>query len=194
METNAANESAQMRDSVRVDVSFTVTFTLIDEKDYENLKIFTLSHRTGDREGDITPYFAAGELESLDPTLVKIWLSMNSKLDYVINILRRNETGGKEKEGLCKDISGKGIKMLYKGDLSAGQYIQLKIRPPTFPPFTVISVGKILRAEKSPASKEGEIEAAIEFDAIHEDDREEIVSYVFKRQRELLRAKSVVSE
>ncbi|MBI3599292.1 MAG: PilZ domain-containing protein [Nitrospinae bacterium] len=192
METNSANESTQMRDSVRVDVSFPVTFTLVNEKDYEDLKNFILSHRTGDREGDITPYFGAGELESLDPTLVKIWLSMNSKLDYVINILRRNETGGKEKEGLCKDISGKGIKMLYKGDLSAGQYIQLRIHPPTFPPFTIIAVGKVLRAEKSALCTENEIEAAIEFDAIHGDDREEIVSYVFKRQRELLRAKKEV--
>lgn len=191
MEANSANESTQMRDSVRVDVSFPVIFTLINEKDYENLKNFTLSHRTGDREGDITPYFGTGELESLDPTLVKIWLSMNSKLDYIINFLRRNETGGKEKEGLCKDISGKGIKMLYKGDLSAGEYIQLKIRPPTFPPFMVIAIGKILRVDNSPA---GETEAAVEFDAIHEDDREEIVSYVFKRQRELLRSKSVVSD
>lgn len=189
METNSANESTQMRGSVRVDVSFPVSFDLVSENDYEKIKNVIVSHRTGDREGDLMPLLGVEELESLDITVAKIWLSMNSKLDYIIKLLKQRGEGVEEKEGLCKDISGKGIKMIYKGNLSDGQYIHLRIHPPTFPPLSVVALGKILRAERTAICREGEIETAVEFDTIHEDDREEIISYVFKRQRELLRAR-----
>ena len=189
METNSANESAQIRGSVRVEVSFPVSFDLVSENDYEKIKNVIVSHRTGDREGDLMPLLGVEELESLDITVAKIWLSMNSKLDYIIKLLKQSGEGVEEKEGLCKDISGKGIKMIYKGNLSAGQCIHLRIHPPTFPPLSVVALGKILRAERTAICREGEIETAVEFDTIHEDDREEIISYVFKRQRELLRAR-----
>ncbi len=189
METNSANESSQMRGSVRVDVSFPVSFDLVSKNDYEKIKNVIVSHRTGDREGDLMPLLGVEELESLDITVAKIWLSMNSKLDYIIKLLKQRGEGVEEKEGLCKDISGKGIKMIYKGNLSAGQCIHLRIHPPTFPPLSVVAIGRILRAEKTALCREGEIETAVEFDTIHEDDREEIISYVFKRQRELLRAR-----
>jgi len=189
METNSANESSQMRGSVRVDVSFPVSFDLVSENDYEKIKNVIVSHRTGDREGDLMPLLGVEELESLDITVAKIWLSMNSKLDYIIKLLKQSGEGVEEKEGLCKDISGKGIKMIYKGNLSAGQCIHLRIHPPTFPPLSVVALGRILRAERTALCREGEIETAVEFDTIHEDDREEIISYVFKRQRELLRAR-----
>ena len=189
METNSANESSQMRGSVRVDVSFPVSFDLVSENDYEKIKNVIVSHRTGDREGDLMPLLGVEELESLYITVAKIWLSMNSKLDYIIKLLKQSGEGVEEKEGLCKDISGKGIKMIYKGNLSAGQCIHLRIHPPTFPPLSVVALGKILRAERTALCREGEIETAVEFDTIHEDDREEIISYVFKRQRELLRAR-----
>ncbi|MBI5748918.1 MAG: PilZ domain-containing protein [Nitrospinae bacterium] len=189
METNSVNESSQMRGSVRVDVSFPVSFDLVSENDYEKIKSVIISHRTGDREGDLMPLLGVEELESLDITVAKIWLSMNSKLDYIIKLLKQREDGVEEKEGLCKDISGKGIKMIYKGNLSTGQCIHLRIHPPTFPPLSVVALGKILRGERTAICREGEIETAVEFDTIHEDDREEIISYVFKRQRELLRAR-----
>lgn len=189
MENNPASESSQMRGSVRVDVSFPVSFDLVSENDYEKIKNVIVSHRTGDREGDLMPLLGVEELESLDITVAKIWLSMNSKLDYIIKLLKQRVEGVEEKEGLCKDISGKGIKMIYKGNLSAGQCIHLRIHPPTFPPLSVVALGRILRAERTALCGEGEIETAVEFDTIHEDDREEIISYVFKRQRELLRAR-----
>lgn len=189
MKNNPANESSQMRGSVRVDVSFPVAFDLVSENDYEKIKNVIVSHRTGDREGDLMPLLGVEELESLDITVAKIWLSMNSKLDYIIKLLKQSGEGVEEKEGLCKDISGKGIKMIYKGNLSAGQCIHLRIHPPTFPPLSVVALGRILRAERTALCREGEIETAVEFDTIHEDDREEIISYVFKRQRELLRAR-----
>ncbi len=189
MENNPANESSQMRGSVRVDVSFPVSFDLVSENDYEKIKNVIVSHRTGDREGDLMPLLGVEELESLDITVAKIWLSMNSKLDYIIKLLKQSGEGVEEKEGLCKDISGKGIKMIFKGNLSAGQCIHLRIHPPTFPPLSVVALGRILRAERTALCREGEIETAVEFDTIHEDDREEIISYVFKRQREMLRAR-----
>lgn len=189
MKNNPATESSQLRNHVRVDVSFPVAFDLVSENDYEKIKNVIVSHRTGDREGDLMPLLGVEELESLDITVAKIWLSMNSKLDYIIKLLKQSGEGVEEKEGLCKDISGKGIKMIYKGNLSAGQCIHLRIHPPTFPPLSVVALGRILRAERTALCREGEIETAVEFDTIHEDDREEIISYVFKRQRELLRAR-----
>jgi hypothetical protein len=193
MEKHPMSEGSQLRNHVRVDVSFPVSFDLVGEDDYEKIKNAIISHRTGDREGDLMPLLGVEELESLDITVAKIWLSMNSKLDYIVKLLKQKGEGAEEKEGICKDISGKGIKMIYKGNLSMGQCIHLRIHPPTFPPLSVVALGKILRAEKTAICREGEIEAAVEFDAIHEDDREEIISYVFKRQRELLRARSTTA-
>ncbi|MBI4378974.1 MAG: PilZ domain-containing protein [Nitrospinae bacterium] len=192
MRTDSVDENSQLRDYVRVAVSFPVTFSFLKENDYERIRNVIISHRTGDREGDIMPLLGMEELESLDIAIAKIWMSMNSKLDYIIKLLKKDKKEEKENEGFCTDISGKGIKMIYKGDLSIGQYIQLRVHPPTFPPITIVALGKILRKEKSDTYKEGEIEVAVEFDTIHGDDREEIVSYVFKRQRELLRAKKEI--
>ncbi|MEK6590130.1 MAG: hypothetical protein AABZ11_05565, partial [Nitrospinota bacterium] len=133
MRTDSVDENSQLRDYVRVAVSFTVTFSFLKENDYERIRNVIISHRTGDREGDIMPLLGMEELESLDIAIAKIWMSMNSKLDYIIKLLKKDKKEEKENEGLCTDISGKGIKMIYKGDLSIGQYIQLRVHPPTFP-------------------------------------------------------------
>lgn len=58
--------------------------------------------------------------------------------------------------------------------------------PPIFPVFLVEAVGKVI-SSKQDAEKEGEWVANLEFTAINTSDSEDLISFIFKRQREILR-------
>lgn len=187
------NQEESGRGAVRVDASFNIDFKLLgDDKEEVSLEVF--NHSTSNRLG-IPP---AGEglpseltdlqdYQNIPSALLKMWQSIDHKLDALMKIV------GKEAHklegsttGIIKNISSKGTKLKTGEKLEKGQFILMRISPPTFPSFTIDVVGEVITSD---ADETGGTRYHIEFSSINSDDVETLITYIFKRQREILRGR-----
>ncbi len=195
-------ERDEGRRFARVEDSFPITFTVIRKDEYKDIKDEFIVRRTQDRM-EKSYLFDIQSLDSktkrqlthLDPTLVRVIKDIYEKLDMILGLLRQEDfidnVEGR-REGICVDISGVGLRLICSKKVDKGTILKLVISPPGTHHFIIIALGEVVRITESGTEKnqkEG-YELAIEFTAINEDDREEIIGYTFKRQRELLQSKS----
>ena len=190
------------RKSVRVNVSFTLLFSQISEDEYENTKKTYIAHKTSDREGfipssldDISYEAISRDIgRDIDPAIARMWISIERRLDFIISML---SSQGKEdihaREAICTDICSEGVGFVFPEALEAGSLLKIRIFLPISPPMLIVCIGKILRTElKEDNSQKKGFKVAVTFIAMNEDDRDKLVSYIFKRQRELLRYNKII--
>lgn len=96
------------------------------------------------------------------------------------------EVQDKSEAAECIDISGSGVRMLVAEELKPGSLLELTIEPPINPPIQIILLGKLSRVCQSKDKENDGFEASITFTAVNEDDRENLIKYIFQRQRELI--------
>ena len=89
------------------------------------------------------------------------------------------------------NISGAGLRFHTDENFKLGDFVELNIVLPPYPYFIIESIGKIVRISRENSKTK---EVAVKFVAISEDNREMLIKYVFKRQRELLRSKTSQQE
>jgi hypothetical protein len=187
-------DKTAQREAHRVDTSFPVEFRRLNENELADIEEEINSHRTNDRLGLPSPHSdLPSDLEDLkdyqemSPQILNMWLSIDQKLDALMKLSRQKALRvPNAREGIIKDISSKGIKIKIYDKLKHGEFILLRISPPTFPSFTLDAVGKVLKLDSS----EGDQKIYnVEFTALNSDDREMLITYVFKRQREILRGR-----
>ena len=203
---NEKNEnSVEGRNSVRIPDSFTIKYNIITQKEYDKKASLYISRRTVNRSAvrrhDAEVFsFDWSHIEDevdFDPVLVKILFYMDQKIDKVISnqekILKKFDTVEEVQEvsasGECIDISGSGVNMLVTEKLNPGSILELTIDPPTNPPIQIILLGKLSRVCQSKDKENNGFEASVTFTAISEDDREDLIKYIFQRQRELISSK-----
>ena len=174
--------------------SFAVEFKRVPESELHDIVEEITSHRTNDRLGYPPPETELpADLDNLrdyqetTPHIMNMWVSIDQKLNVLMKLAGDKAHGIPNAEkGIVKDISAKGVKMKTEADLNKGEYLMLRISPPTFPSFILDAVGKVLSTD--PAGK-GARHCKVEFTALNPDDRETLIAYVFKRQREILRSR-----
>ncbi|MFQ5431344.1 MAG: PilZ domain-containing protein [Nitrospinota bacterium] len=182
------------REAVRVNTSFKIEFRRVPESELHDVAEEITSHRTNDRLGFPPPEAELpADLDNLKdyqettPYIMKMWVSIEQKLNVLMKLAGDKAHGIPNAEkGIVKDISAKGVKMKTEADLNKGEYLMLRISPPTFPSFILDAVGKVLSSD--PAGKSAR-HCKVEFTALNPDDREILIAYVFKRQREILRSR-----
>ncbi|GMT42003.1 MAG: hypothetical protein IEMM0002_0414 [bacterium] len=183
------------REAVRVETAFPVEFRLVDEGEIVNLTDEIANHSTDDRLGlppsgpELpTDIDSLKDYQGTSPQVMKMWVSIDQKLDALMKIIVGKAHGLPEAlKGAVKDISSKGIRIKSATKLAVGRHILLRMTPPMFPSFTIDAVGKVLDI----VSVENDGKSYnVEFVALNPDDRELLVTYVFKRQREILRHRS----
>jgi len=115
-------------------------------------------------------------------------VSIHLKLDFIISLLMKREVDPifNEKPRLI-NISGAGIRFRTSESLHQGDICIVKIFLPVLPVRVIRILAEVVRSEKIIESGNEETEASFNFNMIAEEDREIIVHYTFKRQRELLR-------
>ncbi len=191
---NETPPDASTREAVRVDTSFKIEFRRAPESELPDIVEEITSHRTNDRLGYPPPESELpADLDNLKdyqettPFIMKMWVSIEQKLNVLMKLAGDKAHGMPDAEkGIVKDISAKGVKMKTGADLNKGEYLMLRISPPTFPSFILDAVGKVISSV--PAGKGAHL-CKVEFTALNPDDREILIAYVFKRQREILRSR-----
>ena len=116
--------------------------------------------------------------------------TLDRKLNTVIELLSKRDELFRSVY-LDVNVSGAGLKFSSDTKLAAGTYLELRIVLPFFPNPCVTALGKVVRSRLNRTEDNEGWETGVSFVAISEKDRDLLISYVFSREREQLRAKQM---
>ncbi len=120
----------------------------------------------------------------LPESVTKFLLELDNKLESVLGILRKDALEELFSHKMrVLDISAGGIVMQTDFPLEIGQYLEVVLHMGDFPFRMASGVGRIIRH----ADKGGNKGLVLEFTDLREEDREEIIHYVFQEERRKLR-------
>lgn len=192
-------EFLEKRESVRIQDDFRVRYKVITGEDYKKKVLFYKKRSTSDRpgkwDGDKICSLDWSSLENekdCSPSFIKILSYIDNKLNLIIsrqdeifkNISALKDKKEEFEEGKCIDISGEGMKINLPLGLKEGTMLDLYISPSISPPITIVTIGEIIKVwPKNKKTPEG-FKVSVRFMAINEYDRESLIKYIYKRQRE----------
>jgi len=196
----AKKEPSSDRKAVRIPDSFTINYNIITQEEYDKKAPIYIGRRTINRtalkQKTSTLSFDWSHIEDevdFDPVLVKIMFYLDQKIDIILSnqekILKKLETDDVQDvtaSGDCIDISATGISMFVTDKLNEGSLLELTLEPPNNPAVHIIALCKLMRSCPSTDKGINGFEVSLTFTAINEDDREELIKYIFQRQREMI--------
>lgn len=192
------------RTHVRIDGFIRLKYTKITKEQFLKKRIPYIqnSETEGVAKHSIpSNYFDEGnqkQTSSLPTEIIDEIHSIHKKLDLILKLMGNSEENDIFKEKPTEvNISGAGFKFKSYADLQIGDFLDLKMVLPNQSCLVIEAVGEVVRIDRVSRKEEGADggackEVAVKFAAINEDNREAIIRYVFKRQRELLRAKEEI--
>jgi hypothetical protein len=194
IDSNRSSEAKAARTNrrryARVDDLLRVDYRKISQKEYERYE--------GNPDGIFKNIFGeplmVPEIEEIDLELLyKLIYQANQKMDRILEILESKDTARYASVGTeYVNISGSGMSFIANQSFSIGDILALKVFLPLVSNTSMTVLGKVMSStELSP--KEG-YRTAVHFIGLSGEDREMIIRYVFKRQRELLRFTSDMKE
>jgi len=185
------------RSAVRIDDHIPFEYELLSQEQYEKeLKDFSKNTSGLDQLELKYPFFSwiqdkykeiEGDISIGDQVILDLLISLNEKLDSLINILIKDEWP--DKKNLCFkkpsyiNISGAGIRFVSDHEIKKDSFLKIQICIPLFPAFVIPALGKVTWTKKEGHN----YKIGIKFTAIHEDDRDALIHYIFIRQRKLIR-------
>ena len=196
------NNYSENRKSARIPDSFQIHYKMITQKEYEKLSTFYINRRTANRpaskryEADALAldWISLENETGYNPFLVQLLSYIDKKMDMILfrqeEILKHltpsEQKGSINDTGECIDISGTGLNILTDQNLKKETILELLIEPIIYPPVHIVTLGKVLRTKATRKKERSGFEVSVRFTSINEDDREELIKYIFKRQRELI--------
>lgn len=183
----------QSRSHLRVDCFLIVDLKKITEEEYKTKRsdcIHSL-RKQGDDFFLQSSRYSTQEFESITsdipPEIAAELQGINKKLDFIIKwLMKTDEDNIFNKKPVEVNLSGSGLKIKTADVYAEGDYLEMRMILPLLSGVVIDVIGQVVRT----ANIDQDIkQLAIRFAAINEDDREMIIRYVFKRQRELLRAR-----
>jgi hypothetical protein len=177
MEIKQDKKSTNLREFSRVDAHIPLQARLVPKEEQQNIQ----SKISG--EAIMSEFRTLTDVEN---KVLSDWLKMlNAKLDTIINILTFQREGFSALPFLKVNISGAGLRFPSPEKYSRGDIIELKMLLPMMPPIALYVYGEVIEVESIISG----FETAVKFIAMDEDIRDEIVKFVFQKQREMLRQK-----
>ncbi len=125
--------------------------------------------------------------EAEDSKTIRYLAAINSKLDLLIKHLVSDDSSLEGFDNQIVNLSACGISFPMSVRPAEGDLIEIKMLLPGSSPVSICAYGEVLRV-KGP-KEDSMYEVAVKFISMGEDIQEEIVRYIFDRQRELLRNK-----
>ena len=168
---------ANMREFSRVDANIPLDARLVPAEERKSMR----SKVSGDA---IMAEFRA--LPDLQDKLLADWMKMlSTKLDAIINMLVFQREGFSSLPFKHVNISGGGLSFASKDRFNNGDIVEIKMMLPIMPPVALYIYGEVVKIE----TQVNGYMIAVKYIEMEEDIRDEIVKFVFKRQREILREK-----
>ena len=199
MARDAKEDAAQRRSMVRMDDQLEVSHRPVPDYELETLSNQIITRGgVGGAMGSVNSIVqAAGR--SIDPN-APTWKAialLDQKLDVLISMLRtqmRSKVEATDFYPAQVNISGSGIRFPSQQLYSKGSTLWIAmVCPGAAPSFRVDAVARVERLSssvKSRGDKTPSVEVGARFVAINDQDSEQILRYVFQKQREILRARN----
>ena len=186
------------RAHIRMDVVLLLKHRKLTSEECEDLDTITNNQ---DKE-DLSPLsfslrpFMEGEgreeeLGNIDPFILNSLIDINLKLNLIISAI--SSEGKKNifnRAPIEANLSEGGLGFTTMEEISEGDICALEIMLPVFPIAIIKTLGKAVRIKALP---EGGASIGLQFINIKEEDRDKIVHYIFKKQREWLRTNKAKS-
>jgi hypothetical protein len=134
----------------------------------------------------LAPNLAPGSAQ-ISPDLYSYLEMLDRKLNTIIDLLTRKDDLFQSKY-VEVTISGAGMKYRSDTKMNEGAYLELRIVLPFIPNPRIAAIGKVVRCKPCRDGDGDSWETAISFVAINEKDRDVLISYIFSKEREYLRA------
>ena len=113
---------------------------------------------------------------------------MDKKLSMILDLLAKRD-GLFHTRYVNVVVSGSGLKYACDTRLDEGCFLELRIGLPVSQGSRIVVLGKVVSCTKAETEGGDEWETAISFVGISEKDRDALVSYIFAKERESLRAR-----
>jgi hypothetical protein len=168
--------SHNKREFSRVDAYFPLEIRLVPAEERQNIR--------SRAEGKEVPGIKLPP--DVDDPILAEWLKLlHAKIDAVLRLL---SLSGKVCESLhykTQDISGGGISFTSMENFARGDILEIKLSPSTILSQFLYLYGEVVQAEK----KDDGWFTAVRFILLDDMLRDEIVRFVFEKEREILREK-----
>jgi len=125
--------------------------------------------------------------DGVTPELAKGLESLDAKLNYLIGVNMLNDANNSHLQERPVNISVTGASFNADQKYEKGDAIRLTLMLPAFPPTILELVGLVRRVEKLSG---GRLRVALQFHYRCDDEEDAVAKYVFRRQREMIRAES----
>jgi len=177
------------RSYTRVAVAFPIRFMPVSKEEAQRLLPEYAAQPTRERMEAGLPLAGGGQHAAPGTVSAAILAQLERierKLDQVLSASGMSAEKGGEvsfETGQCIDLSGSGLLFTSRWAMSKGWFLKLVIETPEPQAMNVVALGRVVRIEQEAESSL--YVTAVHFESIHEEDREELIGFIFKRHREI---------
>ncbi len=179
----------ERRSYVRGNLDFKVRYKVITPEEYEDLKRFDkaifapLPNANGK---DVTP--TDPDVKAANASLISYLVQMDAKLDRILELIStEKKVEIPFRSGIGQNISGSGMQMVVDIPVEPGQIIHTKFLLSQFPFVFLDLFGEVVRAKELNKNNTILYRIGIKFLDLNTSDRENIIAFVFQKQREAIR-------
>ncbi len=130
------------------------------------------------------------ETKEINPVLLEMLLLIMNRLEKLEEHLIGRPTDIYRNKGITEDLSGGGFSFITTEDYPTETLMDVFLEIKMFPKCGIRALGKIVRTEKI----QDKIKYGVGFEFIREEDREDIIKYLFIKQREILAKRRLEKE
>jgi hypothetical protein len=166
-----------LREYSRVDAMIAIEVRLVPPPERQNIKCYAAPDMA-------LPDFQVPNNVG-DPDLAEWLIMLNSKLDAIINLLAHQNESNHRIAQKKVNISGGGLSFDSTDKYDIGDLLEIKMALPVILSSILYVYGEVVDIR----AKDDYFQIAVKFVTIEDDIREQIVQFVFKTQRDILRQK-----
>jgi hypothetical protein len=183
------HKGEEKREFVRTDLSIQATLVPIDQKELGR-KLSLKQIFSSDRDEALDDPDASNSTKNAIYDLAEFLIQINEKIDRITDFLGIDQADEDSLQVIRTiNISGSGISMVVTYPLQIGQLLDISLSIPGFPLGVFRARGEIMRSLQLKGEESHLYEAGIRFLDLNEEQRERLISFTFRQQRETIRKK-----
>jgi hypothetical protein len=186
----AERNTEEKRTCVRADLATRVKVQPVSREEFE------LSKAT--RIGNVSKGPNTDEGSLSDSRIGYLFDRMNRIEDKLDRILQKLDPENSNEEmtcyGLAQNVSGAGINLILEEAFEEGQLVLITLSVPGFSIGFLQAYGEVVRVLPMHSNERESFETSIKFIIISEEEREKLISYAFRIQRQAIRNSILAKE
>lgn len=182
------------RSFVRIPIAVRINFNFVEPSKREDI-IREITSGGEDPYKDIEAFsrlliekHKLQETKEVNTLILDFLVYIKRKLDELELILKDQKRASEfANKAITVDLGGGGLAFEWEEPIPPGSYLDILIDVPLFPKQGIRALGKVVTCDK----ERNRNIVRVSFDYIKEDDREDLIKFVFIKQREILARRSL---